>query len=171
MNKEEYNKELENIVNKDCQKIMAEIIELYNNKVEVNKNFYSLVKEKINPKYLYLLECYYSNIIKFIPENLYVCPNGKWALVTEQEFDEIMLEDNSLGNNPYKRFSKIVDNIIDELLYSENFFESVNKYLEPLYQKGYTSRERKYIIDEIYYGLKKRGYTIKCIDPLEINSV
>lgn len=171
MNKDEYNTELEKIVKKDCKKIMSEIMELYNERVEVNKSFYTLVKERIDEKYLYLLENYYSSIIKMIPDNLYVCPSGRWALVNEHEFDEIMVESVFMVNKPKQNISNTVDNIIDELITSDDFFKTVNKYLKPLYPKHISSKEEQYIIDEIYYGLKKRGYTIESISPLEIKPI
>ena len=86
MNITEYYNEIEKIIDKDCKRIMDEILSLYNKRVEVNKNFTALIKERIDPKYLYLLETYYNKIIKLIPEDLYICPNGKLALVTEKEF-------------------------------------------------------------------------------------
>lgn len=168
MNIDEYYTDLEKIANEDCKKIMNEILDLYHKRVEVNKSFNQLVKERINPKYLYLLEDYYSNIIKLIPEDLYICPNGKWALVTGEEFDEIILEEKYSIDFSKKRISKIVNLIIDDLIYSDDFFDTVNKHLKPILGKNNNSNEMRYIIDEIYRGLKKRGYTIECISPLKI---
>lgn len=171
MNIDNYYKELEKIAAADCRVIMDEILDLYHKRVEVNKSFNDLVKERINPKYLYLLEHYYSSIVKLIPDDLYICPNGKWALVTGEEFDEILLEERYSVDFSKNRISKIVNLIIDDLIDSDDFFDVVNKYLKPIYERDNNSSEIRYVIDEIYRGLKKRGYTIECISPLKIKLI
>ncbi len=170
MNIDDYNAVLEKIVSDDCKRIMNEILELYRKRVEVNKSFYQLVREKINPKYFYLLEDYYTNITNFIPEDLYICPNGKWALVTGEEFDEILLEEKYLVDFSKKGISKVIDLIINDLINSNSndFFDVVNKYIKPLYEKDNQINHSRYIVDEIYRGLKKRGYIIESISPLII---
>lgn len=171
MNIDEYYSNLEKIVSEDCRRIMNEILKLYHGRVEVNKNFYQLVKERINPKYLYLLEEYYSNIIKLIPEDLYICPNGKWALVTGEEFDEILLEEKYSIRFSKRGMSKVINSIVDDLIDSNDFFDTVNKYIKPLYEKDNQINHSRYILDEIYCVLKKRGYTIESISPLKIKPI
>lgn len=169
MEKFEYDEEIKNIINKDCKKIMEEIINLYNNNIEVNKSFNELVKERINPKYIYMLEDYYMNIIKLIPSNLYICPNNKWALVDEEKFNEIIFE-NSINNTDNKNTTSIIKSIVKELLENSNidFFDTINKYIEPLYKEEIDKKKSKYILDSIYYEIQKKGYTIKSINPFKI---
>ena len=166
MEKLEYTEELENIVNKDCKKIMYEIVELYNNKIEVNKSFNELVRERITPKYLYLIDFYYQNIIKLIPPNLYICPNHKWALVDEGDFNEIML--GKTTKNIDEKLNKKIKKIVNDLLNTKeiDFFDTLNKNINIENTTNYNS---KYLIENIYNEIKKRGYTIISIDPFKIS--
>lgn len=168
MNKNDYYMELEDIVNQDCEKIMNEILELYYHKVEVNKSFWELVKERMNPKYFHLLEEYYFNIIRLIPKDLYICPNGRWALVTEEEYDDYLLEERYSFHISKEKLNEVIDHIIDDLLNSDDFFDTINKHLNSLGKCIIGLKEKKYIMTEIYYGLRKRGYTIVSINPLKI---
>ncbi len=169
MEKFEYDEEIKSIINNDCKKIMKEIIELYENNIEVNKSFNELVKERINSKYIYMLEDYYINIIKLIPSNLYICPNNKWALVDEEKFNEIIME--SLANDTNnKNITNTIKSIVKELTENSNidFFNTINKHIEPLYKEEIDKKKSKYILDSIYYEVQKKGYTIKSIIPFQI---
>ena len=128
MEKLEYTEEIEKIVNKDCKKIMNEIVELYNNKIEVNKSFNELVRERITPKYLY------------------ICPNHKWALVDEGDFNEIML--GKTTKNIDEKLNKKIKKIVNDLLNTKeiDFFDTLNKNINIENTTNYNS---KYLIENI----------------------
>lgn len=172
MEKFEYDEEIKSIIHNDCKNIMEEIMKLYHKNIEVNKSFYELVKERINPKYIYMLEDYYINIIKLIPSNLYICPNNKWALVDEEKFNEIIFE-TSTNNTDNKNITTAIKNIVNELIENSNidFFDTINKYIKTLYKEEIDKKKSKYILDNIYYEVQKKGYTIKSIDPFQIEKV
>ena len=169
MEKFEYDDELKNIINEDCKKIMKEILELYNNNIEVNKSFNELVRERINPKYLYLLENYYMNIIKLIPNDLYICPNNKWALVNKEKFNEIIFENPNDKENDIN-ISRIISKIVNDLIKNDkvDFFDIINKYIESIPKEEIDKKNSKHILDNIYYELQKKGYTIISIIPFKI---
>lgn len=166
MERLEYTKEIQNIVNKDCERIMEEIIELYNNNIEVNKSFNELVRERITPKYLHLIDFYYQNIIKLIPSNLYICPNHKWALVDEGDFNEIMLEKENANIN--EKLNKKIIKVADDLLNTKeiDFFDTLNRNITI---EDIDNCSSKYIIESIYNEIQKKGYTIASIEPFIIN--
>lgn len=173
MNITEYYNEIEKIIDKDCKRIMDEILSLYNKRVEVNKNFTALIKERIDPKYLYLLETYYNKIIKLIPEDLYICPNGKWALVTEKEFNEIVFTNKyTLLSTKEKNLTEIINKITEEFINNNNidFFETINKYVSQINETENLLDNNKYIMNQIYYNLEKKGYTVISISPLIIKA-
>lgn len=170
MNKEEYHLEMDKIVNEDCKKIMAQILDLYKKKIEVNKSFSDLVRERINPKYLYLLESYYTDIVKMIPRDLYICPNGRWALVDEEDFNEIIFSKDKLLDSEKKIVSDIVSDVVSEFIEDDNadFFDVINRYIEPFVDSDNEFIYSDYVVDEIFYEIEKRGYTITSITPLKV---
>lgn len=167
MKKSEYTKVIENIIDKECERIMNEILDLYHRKIEVNKSFNELIEERIPSKYLCFSDLYNNKIVKLIPKDLYICPNNKWALVNEKEFHDILLEEE-MKNNKNDNLKEIINKITEELINNENidFFDTINKYLkiEDIYRSS-----SKYILEDIYDKLKKRGYTIMSITPFKIN--
>lgn len=169
MEKNDYDNELKQMINEDSERIINEIIELYNNNIEVNKSFNELVRERINPKYLYLLENYYINITKLIPNNLYICPNNKWALVDEKKLNQIIFE-NTLIEKDNENINSIIKEIVDDFIENKphDFFDTINKYIRSIKKEEIDKKKSKHILDNIYYEIQKRGYTIISISPFKI---
>lgn len=75
---------------KEASRIMKILLEMYNQKIEVNRTFESVVSDIIDEKYKSYKESILIELVPLIPLNLMICPNNKWVFVTNEEFRTLL---------------------------------------------------------------------------------
>lgn len=180
----EVSNKINNVLNCEAKRILNELMQLYKNKIEVNKSFNILVEERVNKKYNLYKNTILFKVTKFIPLDLYVCPNGKWVFVSEEEFNSMINEDRNINKIKNKiKNKKNLDLLSKKMcqrvlqLYKENKLYNVDIFdiLEEITSeqpiKQIDDEECEYLIKATIDKIEKDRLEVIDIFPIKIGTI
>ncbi|HPF82830.1 MAG TPA: hypothetical protein PLV83_01490 [Bacilli bacterium] len=176
----EVSNKINNAINYEAKRILNELMQLYKNKIEVNKSFNILVEERVNKKYNLYKNTILFKVTKFIPLDLYVCPNGKWVFVSEEEFNSMINEDRNISKIKNKKILELLSKKMCQrvlLLYRENKLYNVDIFdiLEEITSeqpiKQFDDEDCEYLIKVTIDKIEKDRLKVIDIFPIKIGTI
>ena len=148
--------EFEEVLNDEAKRVVNKMIEMYENKIEVNMDYGDIVRELLDKKYEYYSCEIELRSFKFIPPNL--------------ELDQ----KNDVGDKDhYKAASGIAKNLIE---YGKNhkkttksFGELVASFMPDYFPTHHDSVDSRTVIMLLEDEFSKGGYEVSSLNPFRIS--
>lgn len=172
--------EFEEVLNDEAKRVVNKMIEMYENKIEVNMDYGDIVRELLDKKYEYYSCEIELRSFKFIPPNLELDQKNVYALISSEEATKRHLCryvdwcKNDVGDKDhYKAASGIAKNLIE---YGKNhkkttksFGELVASFMPDYFPTHHDSVDSRTVIMLLEDEFSKGGYEVSSLNPFRIS--
>lgn len=119
---------IEDKINQISNRIIKELLEIYELKIEVNKPFCTIVLETIPNDYKFSELRILATVTRLIPQHLYICPNSKYVFVDKIEdvqlnTEELEIDMDEVTDRIFEKVEKIEEDSQIIKIMNENLTE------------------------------------------------